>query len=55
MSRAKRKSRPDWVNSMNSPFPDAYRKIKAINIGLSTAEEREADELEFGKNECALG
>ncbi len=45
----------DWVKRMDVPFPAAYRTIKAINIGLSTAEEFEADVLEFGKNECALG
>ncbi len=45
----------DWVKRMDVPCPAAYRTIKAINIGLSTAEELEADVLEFGKNECALG
>ena len=35
-------------------FPEAYRKIKAINVGLLSATEAEAQELEMGKNECAL-
>lgn len=35
--------------------PDAYPIIKAINVGLREASPREAEELEAGKNECALG
>jgi glyoxylase-like metal-dependent hydrolase (beta-lactamase superfamily II) len=36
-------------------FPDAYRKIKAANVGLLEVEGDAADELEIGRNECALG
>lgn len=35
--------------------PEAYPIIKAINLGLRTATPEEAEELEAGKNECALG
>jgi glyoxylase-like metal-dependent hydrolase (beta-lactamase superfamily II) len=53
-----KKSKPEfvnWVKQMDVPFPAAYRTIKAINVGLSSVGELEADELEIGKNECALG
>ena len=45
----------DWVLSKKASFPDAYRKIKAVNIGLLPVNADEADELEVGRNECALG
>ncbi|MFW6039451.1 MAG: MBL fold metallo-hydrolase [Gemmatimonadota bacterium] len=35
--------------------PDAYPIIKAINVGLRGVTEDEAEVLEAGKNECALG
>lgn len=35
--------------------PEAYRTIKAINVGLESATPEEAQVLEAGKNECALG
>ena len=44
-----------WVEGSAASFPDAYRKIKAINVGLMVATELEAEELEVGRNECALG
>jgi hypothetical protein len=44
-----------WVAGTTAPFPDGYRKIKAINVGLMVATELEAEELEIGRNECALG
>lgn len=44
-----------WVASKASGFPEVYRQIKAINVGLAVADEVEADVLEMGKNECALG
>jgi glyoxylase-like metal-dependent hydrolase (beta-lactamase superfamily II) len=43
-----------WIASRAGKFPDAYRRIKAINIGLESVEDAEADELEAGRNECAL-
>lgn len=45
----------EWVLSKKASFPDAYRKIKAVNVGLLPVTSDEADELEVGKNECALG
>jgi hypothetical protein len=44
-----------WVKSKTTSFPDAYREIKAVNVGLLPVSEPEAQELEVGKNECALG
>ena len=44
-----------WVEGKTASFPDAYRKIKAVNVGLLSVGEREAATLEVGKNECALG
>jgi glyoxylase-like metal-dependent hydrolase (beta-lactamase superfamily II) len=35
-------------------FPPQYVEIKRVNIGLSTPSEAEAEELELGKNVCAL-
>jgi glyoxylase-like metal-dependent hydrolase (beta-lactamase superfamily II) len=43
------------ILSHKAPFPEAYRKIKAINVGLAPAVETEVEELEIGRNECALG
>ena len=44
-----------WVKKKVGSSPDAYRKIKAINLGLLQVWDMEAQELESGKNECALG
>ncbi len=43
-----------WVKSHVSSFPEAYRKIKVINVGLLDVTPEEAEELEVGKNECAV-
>jgi glyoxylase-like metal-dependent hydrolase (beta-lactamase superfamily II) len=43
-----------WVRSKTGAFPDAYRKIKAVNVGLVQVDGLEAEELEVGRNECAL-
>jgi glyoxylase-like metal-dependent hydrolase (beta-lactamase superfamily II) len=43
-----------WVLQKVGSSPDAYRKIKAVNLGLLQVWEMEAQELESGKNECAL-
>ena len=37
-----------------SAFPESYRLIKAINVGLRKVDDREADELDLGRNECAV-
>jgi len=44
-----------WVMARTGKFPAVYRRIKAINLGLETVDDVEAEELEAGKNECALG
>lgn len=43
-----------WVRSKTGSFPDVYRKIKAANVGLVQVDGLEAEELELGRNECAL-
>jgi glyoxylase-like metal-dependent hydrolase (beta-lactamase superfamily II) len=45
----------NWVESNKAPFPEVYRKIKAVNIGLVVVSDDEAEELEMGRNECAIG
>ena len=51
---ADREAFVEWVLARKSSFPDAYRKIKAVNVGLLPVSDDEAAELEVGKNECAL-
>jgi len=43
------------VLSRKAPFPDAYRKIKALNVGLGPIVLTEVNDLEVGRNECAIG
>ena len=45
----------EWVERQAAPFPDAYKQIKAVNVGLLAVDDRQAEELEIGRNECALG
>ena len=42
-----------WAGRPSS-FPESYRLIKAVNVGLRDVDEREADELDLGRNECAV-
>lgn len=44
-----------WVRAHVADPPDAYPRIKAINAGLATVSAEEADVLEAGKSECAVG
>jgi glyoxylase-like metal-dependent hydrolase (beta-lactamase superfamily II) len=44
-----------WVTDHAGSFPDAYRRIKAVNLGLLTPDEEEVQELEAGRNQCAMG
>jgi len=44
-----------WVESHVSTPPEAYPHIKAINVGLAEVTPQQADVLEAGKNECAVG
>ncbi|MEM8884158.1 MAG: MBL fold metallo-hydrolase [Planctomycetota bacterium] len=45
----------DWVMSKSRAFPERYKTIKAVNVGLQEVTPEEADVLEAGRNECALG
>ncbi len=50
--------RDDFVRFIfenRAPFPEAYRKIKALNLGLAPIAPEEVEVLETGRNECALG
>ena len=44
-----------FVNNGVSTPPEAYPKIKAINIGILSVTPQEVEILEAGKSECALG
>jgi glyoxylase-like metal-dependent hydrolase (beta-lactamase superfamily II)/rhodanese-related sulfurtransferase len=43
------------ILARSAPFPEAYRKIKALNLGLAPIVQTEVEEVEVGRNECALG
>lgn len=43
-----------WVKAKVGVSPAAYRKIKSVNLGLVQIWEMEAQELEGGRNECAV-
>ena len=43
-----------WIAQRVGEFPDAYRSLKHANLGLIEIDEELADELEAGKNQCAL-
>ncbi|HUX30856.1 MAG TPA: MBL fold metallo-hydrolase [Thiobacillus sp.] len=45
----------DYVLASLPDFPEAYIEIKRANAGLASPDERKAQELELGKNLCALG
>ncbi|MCW9089617.1 MAG: MBL fold metallo-hydrolase, partial [Gammaproteobacteria bacterium] len=45
----------DYILSSLPEFPDAYIEIKRANAGLSTPDEQKRQELELGKNVCAVG
>lgn len=44
-----------WIASRAGSFPAAYRRIKAVNVGLEAVDDATASELEAGRNQCALG
>jgi glyoxylase-like metal-dependent hydrolase (beta-lactamase superfamily II) len=44
-----------FILGNKAAFPEAYRKIKALNLGLAPLDPLEVEELEVGRNECALG
>ncbi len=45
----------DYILANLPEFPVAYVEIKRANAGLTTPDERKAQELELGKNICAVG
>ncbi len=45
----------DYILSSLPNFPDAYVEIKRANAGLITPDEQKTQELELGKNVCAVG
>jgi len=44
-----------WIAGHTMPFPDAYRTIKEANLGLVTLSEADAELVESGPNQCAVG
>ena len=44
-----------WIADHATTFPDAYRTIKEANLGLVTLSEADAEVLESGPNQCAVG
>jgi glyoxylase-like metal-dependent hydrolase (beta-lactamase superfamily II) len=45
----------DYILANLPEFPPAYVEIKRANAGLASPDERRAQELELGKNICAVG
>lgn len=45
----------DYILDSLPTFPEAYVEIKRANAGLATPDEQERQELELGKNICAVG
>jgi glyoxylase-like metal-dependent hydrolase (beta-lactamase superfamily II) len=45
----------DYILANLPEFPPAYVEIKRANAGLASPDERAAQELELGKNICAVG
>ena len=44
-----------WVTAHSTTPPESYRTIKLANLGLADVSERDAEILEFGPNQCAIG
>lgn len=44
-----------WILDRQTSFPEAYRTIKAVNVRIVDVTEEEAEVLEAGRNECAMG
>jgi glyoxylase-like metal-dependent hydrolase (beta-lactamase superfamily II) len=44
-----------WIADHQTTFPDAYRTIKEANLGLATVSDDDAELLETGPNQCAVG
>lgn len=44
-----------WIADHATTFPDAYRTIKEANLGLVEISDPDAEVLESGPNQCAIG
>ncbi len=44
-----------WIADHQTSFPDAYRTIKEANLGLADVSDGDAEVLESGPNQCAVG
>jgi glyoxylase-like metal-dependent hydrolase (beta-lactamase superfamily II)/rhodanese-related sulfurtransferase len=44
-----------WIADHQTSFPDAYRTIKEINLGLVEVSDADIEVLESGPNQCAIG
>jgi glyoxylase-like metal-dependent hydrolase (beta-lactamase superfamily II) len=44
-----------WVAAHTTTPPESYRTIKLANLGLVSVPEADAEQLEFGPNQCAVG
>jgi glyoxylase-like metal-dependent hydrolase (beta-lactamase superfamily II) len=44
-----------WVADHQTTFPDAYRTIKEANLGLVDLSDADAEIVESGPNQCAVG
>ena len=44
-----------WVTDHTVPAPESYRTIKLANLGLVEVTDGDAEALEFGPNQCAVG
>ena len=44
-----------WIADHQTAFPDAYRTIKEANLGLVELSDADAEVLESGPNQCAIG
>ncbi|HLZ44999.1 MAG TPA: MBL fold metallo-hydrolase [Gemmatimonadales bacterium] len=45
----------NWIADHATNFPDAYRTIKEANLGLVELSDADAEILESGPNQCAIG
>jgi glyoxylase-like metal-dependent hydrolase (beta-lactamase superfamily II) len=43
-----------WISDHGTTFPEAYRTIKEVNLGLLDVSDPEAESLESGPNQCAV-
>lgn len=43
-----------WATRSSGEFPEGYRRIKAINVGLEEPSDDEMDVLEAGRSQCAV-